>query len=613
MVPETVLKTLSTERLIPVNWPNLPAQPMQLYSLVNRTVLAGLILLLTGSMIASASTSVPEPEPATGWQSKEAVFANQFMAVTAHPLATEAANTILKSGGTAVDAAVAAQLILNLVEPQSSGIGGGAFMLYWDAKDQTLFSFDGRETAPAAADADYFKDDAGNVMKWREARLGARAVGVPGTLHLLHTVHQRFGHHSWADLFAPAIALSREGFAVSPRMAKSIEGAQASLKRFEGTREYFFTDQGNPLPAGHLLSNPAFADTLEIIANEGIAPFYEGVIGAKLIESLQDDSSRRALMTAQDLADYGTLSRPPVCARYHGTAVCGMGPPSSGALTVGQILQLIERFDLKNLGASPEGIHLILEASRLAYADRARYMADSDFVAVPVEGLLNANYLQGRSQLIQRATSIGVALPGHPPGITTAQASMQQFEPAGTSHFSIVDAKGNIVSMTTTIESGFGSMLMTQGFLLNNEMTDFSFRPSKEGRPIANRVEGGKRPRSSMAPTIVFDSKGAPVLVTGSPGGSRIICYVVQALVGVIDWTMNPQQAVSMPHFCNRNGTTDLESHHGAETLKAALTDFGHEVRVRNMNSGLHMIQLLPSGQLLGGADPRREGLVLGE
>jgi gamma-glutamyltranspeptidase/glutathione hydrolase len=586
---------------------------MKLCSLFNRKMLVGIILLFTGSIIASAATSVPDPEPATGWQSKEAVFASQFMAVTAHPLATESANTVLKNGGSAVDAAVTAQLVLNLVEPQSSGIGGGAFMLYWDAENQMLFSFDGRETAPAAADPDYFRDDAGNVMKWRDARLGARAVGVPGTLHLLHTVHQRFGNHPWADLFAPAITLSREGFSISPRMAKSIEGAQASLQRFEGTREYFFTEEGNPLPAGHHLANPAFAKTLEIIANEGIAPFYEGVIGAKLIESLQGDSNKPPLMTLRDLADYATLSRPPVCAHYRGKAVCGMGPPSSGALTVGQILQLIERFDLKNLGASPEGIHLILEASRLAYADRARYMADSDFVPVPVEGLLNADYLRGRSQLIQPATSIGKALPGQPPGMATAQASMQQFEPAGTSHFSIVDAKGNIVSMTTTIESGFGSMLMTQGFLLNNEMTDFSFRSSKEGRPIANRVEGGKRPRSSMAPTIVFDSKGAPMLVAGSPGGSRIICYVVQALVGVMDWKMNPQQAVSMPHFCNRNGATDLESHHDAEILKAALTGFGHEVRVRNMNSGLHLIQLLPSGQLLGGADPRREGLVLGE
>ncbi len=571
------------------------------------------VLLFLSTFTALASSSIPDPEPSTGWQDKEAVRAEHFMAVTAHPLATQAAYQILKTGGNAADAAVTAQLVLNLVEPQSSGIGGGAFMLYWDAKNKALFSFDGRETAPGAADADYFKNSAGELIKWRAARLGPRAVGVPGTLSLLHTVHQRFGEHPWAQLFAPAITLSREGFAVSPRMAKSIEGSKEYLNRFAATREYFFTDQGAPLPEGYHLTNPDFAQTLELIAEQGIAPFYEGSIGEKLIETLQEASGRPALMTMQDLNGYRTLSRPPVCARYHDNAICGMGPPSSGALTVGQILQLIERFDVAGMGLAPESIHLVMEASRLAFADRARYMADSDFVGVPVAGLLDQEYLRDRSQLIQLSSSMGKASAGNPPGVTIAHAAMQQIEPAGTSHFSIVDAQGNIVSMTTTIESGFGSMLMTQGFLLNNEMTDFSFRAAKAGQPIANRVEGGKRPRSSMAPTIVFDSNGVPTLVAGSPGGSRIICYVAQALIGILDWQMNPQQAAAMPHFCNRNGTTDIESHAGAERFSAALTDMGHEVRIRNLNSGLHLIQRLPSGGLLGGADPRREGLVLGD
>ena len=430
---------------------------------------------------------------------------------------------------------------------------------------------------------------------------------------LLHTVHQRFGERPWAQLFAPAITLSREGFAVSPRMAKSIEGSKEYLNRFAATREYFFTDQGAPLPEGYHLTNPDFAQTLELIAEQGITPFYEGSIGEKLIETLQEAPGRPALMTMQDLNRYRTLSRPPVCARYHDNAICGMGPPSSGALTVGQILQLVERFDVAGMGLAPESIHLVMEASRLAFADRARYMADSDFVEVPVAGLLDQEYLKDRSQLIQRSRSMGKASAGNPPGVTIAHAAMQQVEPAGTSHFSIVDAQGNIVSMTTTIESGFGSMLMTQGFLLNNEMTDFSFRAAKAGQPIANRVEGGKRPRSSMAPTIVFDSTGVPTLVAGSPGGSRIICYVAQALIGILDWQMNPQQAAAMPHFCNRNGTTDIESHAGAERFSAVLADMGHEVRIRNLNSGLHLIQRLPSGELLGGADPRREGLVLGD
>ena len=586
---------------------------MPIYSGLNPKILCAGVLFFSSALTVSASSSIPDPEPSTGWQDKEAVRAEHFMAVTAHPLATQAAYQILKAGGNAADAAVTAQLVLNLVEPQSSGIGGGAFMLYWDAKNKTLFSFDGRETAPGAADADYFKDSAGELVKWREARLGPRAVGVPGTLSLLHTVHQRFGERPWAQLFAPAITLSREGFAVSPRMAKSIEGSKEYLSRFAATREYFFTDQGAPLPEGYHLTNPDFAQTLELIAEQGIAPFYQGSIGKKLIETLQEASGRPALMTMQDLNSYKTLSRPPVCARYHDNAICGMGPPSSGALTVGQILQLIERFDIAGLGLDPKSMHLVLEASRLAFADRARYMADSDFVEVPVAGLLDKDYLQGRSQLIQPSRSIGKASAGNPPGVTIAHAAIQQVEPAGTSHFSIVDAQGNIVSMTTTIESGFGSMLMTQGFLLNNEMTDFSFRASKAGQPIANRVEGGKRPRSSMAPTIVFDRTGVPTLVAGSPGGSRIICYVAQALIGILDWQMNPQQAAAMPHFCNRNGKTDIESHTGAERLSTALTGMGHEVRIRNLNSGLHLIQRLPSGELLGGADPRREGLVLGD
>ena len=586
---------------------------MPIYSGLNPKILCAGVLFFSSALTVSASNSIPDPEPSTGWQDKEAVRAEHFMAVTAHPLATQAAYQILKAGGNAADAAVTAQLVLNLVEPQSSGIGGGAFMLYWDAKNKTLFSFDGRETAPGAADADYFKDSAGELVKWREARLGPRAVGVPGTLSLLHTVHQRFGERPWAQLFAPAITLSREGFGVSPRMAKSIEGSKEYLSRFPATREYFFTDQGAPLPEGYHLTNPDFAQTLELIAEQGIAPFYQGSIGEKLIETLQRASGRPALMTMQDLNGYKTLSRPPVCARYHGNAICGMGPPSSGALTVGQILQLIERFDIAGLGLDPKSMHLVLEASRLAFADRARYMADSDFVEVPVAGLLDQDYLQGRSQLIQPSRSIGKASAGNPPGVTIAHAAMQQVEPAGTSHFSIVDAQGNIASMTTTIESGFGSMLMTQGFLLNNEMTDFSFRASKAGQPIANRVEGGKRPRSSMAPTIVFDRTGVPTLVAGSPGGSRIICYVAQALIGILDWQMNPQQAAAMPHFCNRNGTTDIESHTGAERLSTALTGMGHEVQIRNLNSGLHLIQRLPSGELLGGADPRREGLVLGD
>jgi len=560
------------------------------------------------------ATSITAPEPASGWQAKPAVQTQRFMAVTAHPLATRTAVDVLSSGGTAVDAAVAAQMVLNLVEPQSSGIGGGAFMLYWNAATRQLHTLDGRETAPAAADANYFLDTNGAPLKWRKAMVGGRAVGVPGTLHLLHTAHSLFGKKPWAELFKPGITLATEGFSVSPRLAQSIaSAADRGLLKFAATREYFFTASGEPIAVGFTLKNQLFANTLRQISQEGITSFYQGPIALRLLKALENTSALPALMTTEDLAGYRTILRPPVCAPYRNYSVCGMGPPSSGALTVGQILALVERFDLPRLGPSPQSIHLILEASRLAFADRARYMADIDFVPVPVVGLLDSGYLSERSRMIHVDSSIGKASAGIPPGVLSANATVYQSEPAGTSHLSIVDALGNIVSMTTTIESGFGSRLMTDGFLLNNELTDFSFIKEREGLPVANRVEGGKRPRSSMAPTIVFDSHGEPILVTGSPGGSRIICYVAQSLVGVLDWGMSPQQAVSMPHFCNRNGKTDLEPAETTASVDLALQAIGHQTRVRDLNSGLHLIQVLPDGQLLSGVDPRREGLAAGD
>ena len=567
-----------------------------------------------GAIVPVHAASIAAPEPASGWQAKPAVQAQRFMAVTAHPLATQAAVDVLSNGGTAVDAAVAAQIVLNLVEPQSSGIGGGAFMLYWDAAARQLHTLDGRETAPAAADASYFLDANGAPLKWREAMVGGRAVGVPGTLHLLHTAHNLFGGKPWAELFKPGITLASEGFNVSPRLAQSIaSAADRGLLKFAPARGYFFTASGDPLPVGFTLKNIAFANTLRQIAQKGIRPFYQGPIALRLLRALENTSALPALMTTEDLAQYRTILRPPVCAPYRSYSVCGMGPPSSGALTIGQILGLVERFDLPRLGPSLQSIHLILEASRLAFADRARYMADIDFVPVPVVGLLDSNYLSERSRMIHADSSIGKASAGVPPGVLIANATAYQSEPAGTSHLSIIDTLGNIVSMTTTIESGFGSRLMTDGFLLNNELTDFSFVKEREGLPVANRVEGGKRPRSSMAPTIVFDSHGEPVLVTGSPGGSRIICYVAQSLVGVLDWGMSPQQAVSMPHFCNRNGKTDLEPAETTTPLDLALQAIGHQTRVRDLNSGLHLIQVLPGGQLLSGVDPRREGLAAGD
>ena len=342
----------------------------------SRSVLVGCLIALSGLPIGHAA-SIASPEPATGWQERPVVRAERFMAVTAHPLATRTAVDVLANGGTAVDAAVAAQMVLNLVEPQSSGIGGGAFMLYWDAVTRQLYTLDGRETAPAAADADYFRDVNGIPLKWRKAMVGGRAVGVPGTLHLLHTAHDLFGVKSWANLLEPTITLATGGFAVSPRLAQSIAGAaDRGLRQFSAARQYFFDAHGKPLKAGFILRNPALANALRKIAQEGIEPFYQGPIASRLVKALENTSELPALMTREDLSEYRTILRPPVCAPYRGYSVCGIGPPSSGALTVGQILGLVERFDLPNMGPNPHSIHLILEASRLAFADRARYMAE---------------------------------------------------------------------------------------------------------------------------------------------------------------------------------------------------------------------------------------------
>ncbi|MBT7671099.1 MAG: gamma-glutamyltransferase family protein, partial [Proteobacteria bacterium] len=389
-------------------------------------------------------------------------------------------------------------------------------------------------------------------------------------------------------------------------------GASKYLKTFPETAKYFFTPAAEPLPAGYVLKNPAFAETLSLIASKGPGVFYDGPIGDEILESLGNTSELPSLMTEDDLRAYQTISRPAVCAPFKDFSICGMGPPSSGGLTVGQILGISEHFNLQGMGPTPDGIHIVLEASRLAFADRARFMADSDFVSVPVAGLINPGYLKKRARLIQTETAMDKAQSGNPPGADLSQATFYHPESVGTSHLSIVDQQGNIVSLTTTIESGFGSTIMTQGFLLNNEMTDFSFRKSVENRPIANRVEGSKRPRSSMAPTIVFNSGGRPVLVAGSPGGSRIICYVAKTIVNILEWDMRPQEAVSTPHFCNRNGKTELEPQ-TPETTQKALVSAGHDINIKEMNSGLHVIQILSDGRLIGGADPRREGLAMGD
>ena len=552
-----------------------------------------------------------EPEAATGWQVKAPVTAQRHMVVAAHPLAASAAREMLRRGGGAVDAAIAAQMVLNLVEPQSSGLGGGGFLVYWDAKSKTLVTYDGRETAPQAARPGRFMAN-GRRRDFYSAMKSGRSVGVPGLARMLELAHARHGRLPWRDLFQPAIKLAQDGFPVGERLNKLLRVSRASALSREA-RAYFFDKTGTPWPVGYRLKNPALANTLRDLASRGAEAFYSGPISAAIIGAVNGAPGSPADMTYWDFSNYRAKERPPVCAPYRAYKVCGMGPPSSGALTIAYVLQLLEPFDLGKEPLNPNALHLVSEAQKLAYADRGRYMADADFVPVP-KGLLAKSYIASRRKLIDANTAMRRAEPGRPPGArhdTFGQDGTS--ENSGTTHISIVDGEGNAVSMTTTIETAFGSGLMTGGFLLNNELTDFAFLPADaKGRRVANQVEGGKRPRSSMSPTIVFDDSGKLHMVLGSPGGARIILYVLKALIAHIDWGLGAQGAASLPAFGSRNGPFEIEAGPWAAGPTRAMRARGHNVRISPMTSGLHVI-VSRKGGLEGGADPRREGVALGD
>lgn len=551
------------------------------------------------------------PEHPSGWRDKTSRGADNFMVAAANPHAVQAGYDVLAHGGSAMDAAVAVQAMLNLVEPQSSGIGGGAFLLYWDAATRTLHTIDGRETAPARATPERFIEPDGAVMKFSKARSGGQSVGVPGTLRLLAMGHERFGRKPWATLFQPAIELAERGFEISPRLASAIARTRG-LDRFPKTRAYFFDESGAPRVAGAILRNPDLAATFRIIAARGADAFYIGDIARDIAAAAATTSNVANNITMADLAGYRAKPRPPVCMDYRAYRVCGMGPPTSGGLTVGQILGQLSHFDVPSMGWGAEFVHLFTEAAHRAYTDRALYMADSDFINVPIAGLLDPGYLRDRASTIDLNESSEVTA-GRPSGAPTPTPapSVNPGRP-GTSHFVIRDAQGNAVSMTTTIESGFGSRVIVRGFLLNNELTDFDRQPIRDGRLVANRVEGGKRPRSSMAPTIVFKD-GAPVLLIGSPGGSRIITYVATSIVAMLDWGMDPQDALELGHVGRRtNRTVDVEADTPAALFAPLLSAKGHTVKIRALNSGLHAI-MIKGGRLIGAADPRREGVVMGD
>ena len=602
------------------------------------------------------------PEPSSGYRiGNKALSANSFMVVTANPLATQAGCDVLAAGGTAVDAAVAVQAVLGLVEPQSSGLGGGAFMLHYKASSKTLQTYDGRETAPAAATEDYLRHisssdktgplpNLGTVVS--STRASGRSIGTPGAVRMLELAHQDHGGQPWASLFQPGIKLATDGFAISGRMAAAIDGAKTDFLRDPEAAAYFLNADFTPKALGTKIKNPAYAATLSSLAQGGANAFYTGPIAQSIVDKIKVTTGgvttpvaiTPGLTEMSDLANYKAIRRTPVCGGYRTTIVCGMGPPSSGGIAVAQTLGILENFDLAANGpasVNAEGgkpsimaVHLVSEAERLAYADRNKYVADTDFVALPASGvdsLLNRDYLKGRAALISTTRSMGTAAAGVFPNASVQGSSAS--EGKGTTHMSIVDKFGNVVVVTTTIEAGMGSFRFTRGFLLNNQLTDFSFDPSDASGPIANRVAPLKRPRSSMAPTIVFNkavdgTRGDFLMATGSPGGAAIIQFVVKAVVSAVDWKLDAQQATSMVNFGAINSaTTGVGGEHPSidtsnsglnDPLLVGLRSMGHTVSFAAQSSGVGtIIKTLPAGSaspvLVGGADPRREGIVLGD
>ncbi len=562
------------------------------------------------------SRAYDRPEGSSGFTQKTLAKAKRHMVVAANPLAAEAGLAILRKGGSAVDAAIATQMVLNVVEPQSSGLGGGAFLLAWDRATETLLNFDGRETAPEAATPELFLDAAGKPLPFKQAAESGRSVGVPGVLAALKLAHDKYGKLPWAELFAPAIALSRDGFQVSPRLAKLL--AELDPASFSpAARAYLFDPDGRPRPEGYKLSNPALASTFEAIARDGPAAFYEGGIARDIAAAVQSDPRGPGKLTAEDLARYRAKLREPVCVVYRSFDVCGAAPPSSGAVTIGQVLELIEPFDLGSEPLAVEPVHRIVEAERLAFADRARYLADPDFVPAPLAGLLDKSYLDQRRALIDPTRALGQVTAGTPPNTRRgAYGSDATLENVGTSHISIVDDDGNAISMTTSIEQAFGSHLMVRGFLLNNELTDFSFVPvDDQGRPVANRVEPGKRPRSSMDPTMIFaeGSDGRKLrFLLGSPGGPGIILFNLKAIIALLDWRLDPQAATALANFGSTGGPFLLEPGQELDSLADGMAKLGHKVERFPFTSGLAIVAITPEG-FEGGADPRREGAALGD
>ncbi|WP_295803273.1 gamma-glutamyltransferase [uncultured Microbulbifer sp.] len=585
-----------------------------------KLLLSAAVCFSTSALFAASSLALAppggaqqkevQPEIATGRTEIKSATAEKYMAVTANPHASAAAEQMLARGGSAVDAAIAAQLALSLVEPQSSGIGGGAFMLSYRADDNKLYSYDGRETAPMAVDENYFMRD-GKPRGFLDAVIGGRSVGVPGVLRMLELAHKRDGKLPWKDLFQPAIQLAEQGFAISPRLYQ----LAAQLPRVAvrpAISAYLFGEDGKPLPVGHTLKNPEYAATLKLLAEQGVKPFYEGEIAEAIVAAVRNDPENPGVMTRKDLADYRAQEREPVCGDFLQYHWCGAQAPSSGGTTVGAMLGMLQHFPLEQYDVgSAELTHLFVEASELAFADRNTYSADPDFVAVPTAAMVDPEYLAERAKLIdpQRARP---AIAGNPLGFAKNRRTAMSPELPNTSHLSIVDQYGNGVSMTTSIETGFGSRLMVKGFLLNNQLTDFSFVPTNADKQlVANRVQPGKRPRSSMSPTIVFNKDGSLRLLVGSPGGSRIIDYTARTILYHLVKGMPIAEAIAVGNITAIGYQVEVEPEALSQAAMEKLQAMGHKVVRKDLNSGIHAIALI-DGKLLGGADTRREGSAVG-
>jgi gamma-glutamyltranspeptidase/glutathione hydrolase len=579
--------------------------------MLNRLLKGFAPVALTVALLSATSLSA---RPARHAAPRHGQVEAKGMVSAADPRAAAAGREILNAGGTAADAAIATMLALTVVEPQSSGIGGGGFLVYHDAETGRIGTINGREKAPAAATPAYFLDSSGKPRPHNDAVPGGLSVGVPGNLRLAELAHRHHGKLPWARLFQPAIRLARDGFAMSPRMRGALSSPNALARSTPFGRAYFYEAGGEPKPVGTVLRNPALAETLSQVARRGANWFYSGANAAALVRTARESARNPAMITIADLAAYQAQEKPAVCAPYRQYRICGMGPPSSGATTVYAILKQLERFDLAALGPKdPKAWHLIAESMRLAYADRDAYVGDPDFVRVPVPGMTDAGYLANRSELLRTDRSIPHVEAGTPPG-ARATAAVKSSEVPATTHFVVVDSKGDVASYTSTIEGGWGSGLIVGGYFLNNELTDFTFAPVQpNGAPVANRPDGGKRPMSSMSPTIVYGPDGKVRLAIGAAGGPTIIAQVAKSLIAVLDWKMGAQAAIAMPNIMGWGDQVMVERGTELEAMAPALRALGHEIVVRPPGTfKANAIERI-DGKWVGAADPRSEGVALSQ